>query len=67
MRLQISNDSVEAHIVTTDVLINRTEGNMQMQNIERIDFRNLRRGLGTLKISLLERFQGSGSGENKKS
>uniref|UniRef100_M1DYG1 Uncharacterized protein n=1 Tax=Solanum tuberosum TaxID=4113 RepID=M1DYG1_SOLTU len=40
MSLQIRNDSVEAHKVGTNV-INRTEGNMQIENIEMIDIPKL--------------------------
>ncbi|KAF3660641.1 hypothetical protein FXO38_12084 [Capsicum annuum] len=41
MSLQISNDSVDAHKVTTNMQINWTEGNMQMQNIEMINISKL--------------------------
>jgi len=40
MSLQIRNDSVEAHKVGTNV-INRTEGNMQIENIEMNDIPKL--------------------------
>ncbi|XP_015081582.1 uncharacterized protein LOC107025311 [Solanum pennellii] len=48
MSLQIRNDPVEPHKVTTNV-INRTEGNMQMENIEMIDIAKLERRIKNLE------------------
>ncbi|PHT43924.1 hypothetical protein CQW23_17949 [Capsicum baccatum] len=49
MSLQISNDSVEARKVTTNMLINRTEGNMQMQKIEMINIPKLEKRISNLE------------------
>ena len=48
MSLQIRNDPVEPHKGTTNV-INRTEGNMQMENIEMIDIAKLERRIKNLE------------------